>query len=82
MAMKITASPDRATVEQVPGLPPAPAVAGEADVLRDEGDAHAATLRTAGVPITTARHDGTVHDVVQPDPLRDAPPTATTPSRS
>jgi acetyl esterase/lipase len=81
MASRITASPDRATVEQVPGLPPAPAV-DQADVLRDEGDAHAATLRTAGVPTTTARHDGTVHDVVQPDPLRDAPPTATTPSRS
>ncbi len=33
-----------------------------ADVLRDEGEVYAAKLRRAGVPVTTVRYDGTVHD--------------------
>jgi acetyl esterase len=36
----------------------------EADVLRDEGEACAAKLRMAGVPVTTVRHDGTIHDLM------------------
>src|SRR3954452_6945316 len=59
---EITASPNRATVEQVRGLPPTYLCVDEADVLRDEGEAYAAKLRAAGVPITTVRYDGTVHD--------------------
>ena len=31
-------------------------------MLRDEGEAFAAKLRRAGVPVTTVRYDGTVHD--------------------
>lgn len=31
-------------------------------MLRDEGEAYAAKLRLADVPITTVRYDGTVHD--------------------
>lgn len=59
---EITASPNHATVEQLTGLPPALLIVDEADVLRDEGEAYAAKLRAAGVPITTVRYDGTVHD--------------------
>ena len=41
----------------------------EADVLRDEGEAYAAKLRAAGVPVTTVRYDGTVHDFMLLDSL-------------
>jgi acetyl esterase/lipase len=44
------------------GLPPTLLMADEADALRDEGEAYAAKPRTAGVPVTTVRYDGVVHD--------------------
>jgi acetyl esterase len=59
---RITASPNQASPEQVSGLPPTLLFVDEADVLRDEGEAYAAKLRSAGVPVTTVRYDGTVHD--------------------
>src|SRR3954451_18264557 len=60
--IEITASPNRASIEQVAGLPPTYLCVDEADVLRDEGEAYAAKLRSAGVPVTTVRYDGTIHD--------------------
>lgn len=68
---QITASPLRATLDDLAGLPPALVIVGEADVLRDEGEAYAAKLRAAGVPTTAVRYAGIIHDFVMLDALRD-----------
>ncbi|MFJ3307306.1 alpha/beta hydrolase [Streptomyces sp. NPDC086549] len=67
---EITASPLRATTEQLTGLPPALVVTAEADVLRDEGESYAAKLRQAGVPVTAVRYQGIIHDFVMLNALR------------
>ncbi len=66
---QITASPLRATLDQLAGLPAALVITGEADVLRDEGEAYAAKLRRAGVPVTAVRYQGIVHDFVMVNAL-------------
>ncbi|MEV4343079.1 alpha/beta hydrolase [Actinoplanes sp. NPDC049596] len=68
---EITASPNQASIEDLKGLPPTFLLVDEADVLRDEGEAYAAKLRAAGVPITTVRYDGTIHDFMMLNPLKD-----------
>jgi acetyl esterase/lipase len=67
---QITASPLRATTGQLAGLPPALVITGEADVLRDEGEAYASKLRQAGVPVTAVRYQGIIHDFVMLNALR------------
>ena len=67
---EITASPLRATTDQLAGLPPALVITGEADVLRDEGEAYANKLREAGVPVTAVRYQGIIHDFVMLNALR------------
>ena len=67
---EITASPLRANLEELAGLPPAFVVVDENDVLRDEGEAYARRLSQAGVPTTSVRYNGTLHDFMMLNPLR------------
>ncbi|MFK3981527.1 alpha/beta hydrolase [Micromonospora sp. NPDC050397] len=65
------AAPLRASIDQLRGLPPALIVTEEADPLRDEGEAYAAKLRQAGVPVAQVRYQGMIHDFVMLDTLAD-----------
>jgi acetyl esterase len=66
---EITASPLKADSTDLQGLPPAMILTGEADVLRDEGEAYARKLREAGVEVTQARFQGIIHDFVMVNSL-------------
>ncbi len=71
----IHASPLQATVEQLKGLPPALILVAENDVLRDEGEAYGRKLDQAGVPVTTVRYNGMIHDWGLLNGLAEAPET-------
>jgi len=67
------ASPLRASVEQLKGLPPALILTDENDVLRDEGEAYARKLCDAGVPVTAVRYLGTIHDFMMLNAICETP---------
>ena len=58
----IHASPLRASIEELKGLPTALIQVAENDILRDEGEAYGRKLDEAGVEVTTIRYDGMIHD--------------------
>lgn len=68
---EIFASPLRADTMELEGLPEALIINGEADVLRDEGEAYASKLRKAGVPVTSARFGAIIHDFVMLNSLNE-----------
>lgn len=70
----VLAFPLRATVEQLTGLPPATVIVAENDLLRDEGEAYGRKLLQAGVPVTSTRYNGTIHDFVMLNALADSDP--------
>jgi acetyl esterase len=71
----IFVSPLQATVADLQGLPPALVIVDENDLLRDQGEAYADKLRDAGVPTTSVRFNGTIHDFMRLNTLRDSEST-------
>ncbi|MER6466528.1 alpha/beta hydrolase [Streptomyces sp. NPDC001288] len=64
------ASPLKATVQQLRGLPPA-LVITDSDVLMDAADSYVAKLRSAGVQVTSTHYGGVTHDFMMLNALRD-----------
>lgn len=67
---EITASPLRASLDELAGLPEAFVIVDENDVLRDEGEAYGRKLAEAGVRTTSVRYNGILHDFMMLNPLR------------
>jgi len=67
---EITASPLRASLHDLAGLPEAFVVVDENDVLRDEGEAYARKLTAAGVRTTSVRYNAAIHDFMMLNPVR------------
>lgn len=70
-----TATPLNASLDQLKGLPPTLLITDENDVLRDEGEAYGRKLSQAGVPVTSIRVNGTIHDFVLLNAIAETPAT-------
>ncbi len=71
------AHPDLAPLNaDLAGLPPAFVLTAQYDVLRDEGEAYAAALASAGVPTVAVRYLGVNHNFQRKTALFDAAPLA------
>jgi acetyl esterase len=73
--IKPTASPLRASIEQLQGLPPALVITSEFDPLRDQGEAYAQKLSEAGVRVAGVRYLGTIHGFPVLNAMSEAPAT-------
>ena len=72
---EIYASPLRASLDELKGLPPALIQVAQSDVLRDEGEAYGRKLDEAGDEATTVRYNGTIHDFGLLNALAEDAPT-------
>ncbi len=68
-------SPLRASLDELKNLPPALVITAENDPLRDEGEAYARKLKEAGNSVAAVRFNGTIHDFVLLNALKDVPST-------
>lgn len=68
---QVTASPLRASVDCLRGLPQTMIINGQADVLRSEGEAFGEKLRCADVEVTALRVQGIIHDFVMLNALNE-----------
>jgi acetyl esterase len=68
-------SPLRASVDELRNLPPALVITAENDPLRDEGEAYARKLKAARNSVGAVRHNGSIHDFVPLNALKDVPST-------
>ncbi|PZU59587.1 MAG: lipase [Sphingobium sp.] len=69
----IHVSPINAGADQLKGLPQTLLITDENDVLRDEGEIYGRHLASAGVPVTSVRYNGTIHDFMLLNPISDTP---------
>ena len=67
-------SPLQAEETQLAGLPKTLIITAENDVLRDEGEAYARKLDSAGVDVLNVRINGTIHDFLMLNALSNTEP--------